>query len=148
MIFGNIQNLKEYFFLEDGVLECFNYMKGHALNEYKKGVYEIDGKRLFVNIVEYETVEAEKRFWEAHRNYLDIHLMLEGTEQIDMNFIHNMDVKPYAAEDDFLYDEISSGLLVNKIRSTRRELLESLDLYYRVFVKHEDISALLTEEDL
>ena len=52
------------------------------------------------------------------------------------------------AQDDFLYDEISSGLLVNKIRSTRRELLESLDLYYRVFVKHEDISALLTEEDL
>lgn len=102
MIFGNIQNLKEYFFLEDGVLECFNYMKEHALNEYKKGVYEIDGKRLFVNIVEYETMEAEKRFWEAHRNYLDIHLMLEGTEQIDMNFIHNMDVKPYAAEDDFL----------------------------------------------
>ena len=88
MIFGNIQNLKEYFFLEDGVLECFNYMKEHALNEYKKGVYEIDGKRLFVNIVEYETV--------------DIYLMLEGTEQIDMNFIHNMDVKPYAAEDDFL----------------------------------------------
>lgn len=36
MIFGNIQNLKEYFFLEDGVFECFNYMKEHALNEYKK----------------------------------------------------------------------------------------------------------------
>ena len=102
MIFGNIQNLKEYFFLEDGVLECFNYMKEHALNEYKKGVYEIDGKRLFVNIVEYETVKPEDRFWEAHREYLDVHLMLEGTERIDLNFIQNMDVKEYAAKDDFL----------------------------------------------
>lgn len=102
MIFGNIQNLKEYFFLEDAVFECFRYAKEHDLNEFGKGSHEIDGKRLFVNIVEYETVEAEKRFWEAHRDYLDIHLMLKGEEQIDMNFIQNMDVKDYVPEDDFL----------------------------------------------
>lgn len=58
-----------------------------------------------------------------------------------------LSIETEAAEDDFLYDEISSGLLVRKIRSTRQELLESLDMYYRVFVKHEDISALLVEED-
>ena len=58
----------------------------------------------------------------------------------------SLSIETEAAEDDYMYDEISSGLLVNKIRSTRRELLESLDLYYRVFVRHEDISALLTEE--
>ena len=58
-----------------------------------------------------------------------------------------LSIETEAAEDDFMYDEISSGLLVSKIRSTRQELLESLDLYYRVFVKHEDISALLTEEE-
>ena len=102
MSFGNIQNLKEYFFLEDAVFECFRYAKEHDLNEFGKGSHEIDGKRLFVNIVEYETVEAEKRFWEAHRDYLDIHLMLKGEEQIDMNFIQNMDVKDYVPEDDFL----------------------------------------------
>ncbi len=59
----------------------------------------------------------------------------------------SLSIETEAAEDDFLYDEISSGLLVSKIRSTRQELLESLDLYYRVFVKHEDISALLAEEE-
>lgn len=58
----------------------------------------------------------------------------------------SLSIETEAAEDDFMYDEISSGLLVSKIRNTRQELLESLDLYYRVFVKHEDISALLTEE--
>ena len=55
-----------------------------------------------MNIVEYQTVEAEKRFWEAHREYLDIHLMLDGTEQIDLNFIQDMDVKDYVPADDFL----------------------------------------------
>ena len=44
-----------------------------------------------------------------------------------------------AAEDDFLYDEISSGLMVREIRRNRQEMLESLSLYYRVFILHEDI---------
>lgn len=46
-----------------------------------------------------------------------------------------------AEEDDLLYDEISSGLLVGEIRRNRQELLESLQLYYKVFILHEDIQA-------
>lgn len=51
-----------------------------------------------------------------------------------------------ADENDFYYDEISSGLLVNEIRRTRQELFESLRLYYKVFVLKEDVSALLEGE--
>lgn len=42
-----------------------------------------------------------------------------------------------AEEDDLLYDEISSGLLVGEIRRNRQEMLESLQLYYRVFILHD-----------
>ena len=42
-----------------------------------------------------------------------------------------------AEEDDLLYDEISSGLLVGEIRRNRKEMFESLQLYYRVFVLHD-----------
>ncbi len=52
-----------------------------------------------------------------------------------------------AQEDDIYYDEISSGLLVGEIRRKRQELLESLSLYYRVFILKEDISGLLEEEE-
>lgn len=45
-----------------------------------------------------------------------------------------------AADEDYLYDEVSAGLLVGQIRQKRRELFESLSLYYRVLVKHEDIT--------
>ncbi len=48
-----------------------------------------------------------------------------------------------AAEDDILYDEVSSGLLVGEIRRNRQEMLESLSLYYKVFILHEEISDLL-----
>ena len=52
-----------------------------------------------------------------------------------------------AADEDYLYDEISSGLLVRKIRDTKQELLQSLSLYYKVLVLHEDVSELLEQED-
>ncbi|MBR3508534.1 MAG: hypothetical protein IKO03_07190 [Lachnospiraceae bacterium] len=52
-----------------------------------------------------------------------------------------------ADEDDITYDEISSGLLIGEIRRKRQELFESLQLYYRVFIKKEDISALLSAEE-
>ena len=50
-----------------------------------------------------------------------------------------------ADDDDIYYDEISSGLLVSEIRRKRQELLESLSLYYRVFVLKEDLSEMLEE---
>ena len=49
-------------------------------------------------------------------------------------------------DDDFLYDEVSSGLLVGEIRRKRQDLFESLSLYYRVFILHEDASELFEEE--
>lgn len=49
--------------------------------------------------------------------------------------------------DDIYYDEVSSGLLIAEIRRSRQELFESLSLYYRVFIKKEDVSELLDEED-
>ena len=45
-----------------------------------------------------------------------------------------------AEEDDIYYDEISSGLLIGEIRRKRQELLESVSLYYRVFILKEDIT--------
>lgn len=102
MIFGNIKTLQEYPFLEEQIKKCFTYAAHNDLLSFEKGSHEIDGDRLYVNIVEYTTTQAEDRFWEAHKKYLDVHLMLCGREQIDLNFIQNMDVKEYVEESDFL----------------------------------------------
>jgi hypothetical protein len=60
----------------------------------------------------------------------------EGTLNMETN----------AEEDDIYYDEIGSGLLINKIRQTRQDLFESLSMYYRVVVLGQDVSSLLDEE--
>ncbi|BFL44788.1 YhcH/YjgK/YiaL family protein [Lactonifactor longoviformis] len=102
MIFGNVKDLEDYNFLPEEIKRCFAYAKDHDLIGYEKGSHTIDGDDLFVNIVEYETTARENRFWEAHRNYLDLHLMLRGKEQIDLNFIDNMEQKEFVEKDDFL----------------------------------------------
>ena len=95
MIFGNIKNLHEYDYLPVDIKKCFEYAASNNLLDFEKGSYKIDGNNLFVNIVEYETIDVENRFWEAHKNYLDLHLMLDGKEQIDVNFIGNMEEKEF-----------------------------------------------------
>lgn len=57
-----------------------------------------------------------------------------------------LEIETDAADEDYLYDEIGSGLLVRKIRDTKQELLQSLSLYYRVLFLHEDVADLLTEQ--
>lgn len=102
MIFGNIRDLRDFSWLEEKIRECFNYAAANELINYEKGSHPIDGDRLFVNIVEYETTSPDNRFWEAHRDYLDLHLMLRGPEQIDLNFIDNMVQGEFVPKDDFL----------------------------------------------
>lgn len=42
-------------------------------------------------------------------------------------------------EGDLLYDDIGSELLIKKMRNTRQELFESLEKYYKVFIKKEEL---------
>lgn len=44
-----------------------------------------------------------------------------------------------AEESDFFYDEIGSELKIRRIRKEKAELLQSLELYYRVFFLGEDV---------
>lgn len=44
-----------------------------------------------------------------------------------------------SASDDFLFDEIGSVLKIKQIQSEKRELLESLGLYYRIKFMGEEL---------
>lgn len=43
-----------------------------------------------------------------------------------------------ADENDLLYDDIACGMLIKKMQYKKRELLESLEMFYRVFFLGED----------
>ena len=48
-------------------------------------------------------------------------------------------IETEADEGDLLYDDIAYGLLVKRIQKEKQELLESIELYYKVFFLGEDI---------
>jgi hypothetical protein len=41
-------------------------------------------------------------------------------------------------EGDLLFDEIGCGLMIKKLQTEKRELLEALEMFYKVFVLGED----------
>lgn len=43
-----------------------------------------------------------------------------------------------ASDQDYLYDEIESGLMIREIERTRAELLHSLELFYKIFILHQN----------
>ncbi|MDD6035500.1 MAG: DUF6145 family protein [Lachnospiraceae bacterium] len=48
-----------------------------------------------------------------------------------------------ADEGDLLYDEIGSALVIKRLQEEKKELLESLELYFKVFFLGEDAGQLL-----
>lgn len=59
-------------------------------------------------------------------------LMLKFDEKGNLQFVTEYD------EGDLLYDEIGSHLMIKKLRNEKVELLEALEMYYKVFVLGEE----------
>lgn len=51
----------------------------------------------------------------------------------------NLELKVDHEENDFLFDEIGSVLKIKEMQQNKRELFESLELFFRVFYLGEDI---------
>lgn len=63
--------------------KAFDAVEKLTLTDPSDGRYDVDGDNVFINVSTYETnpINSERRF-EAHRDYIDIQLLLEGREII------------------------------------------------------------------
>jgi YhcH/YjgK/YiaL family protein len=100
MILDKIENLNNYGF-------DFQFIFDDLKKEnFIKGKFNIQEPKCFGIGLEYATQEAEKALWEAHRKYLDIHIILDGEEIVSVTDIKNAaSTKTY--EDDY---ELFSGV--------------------------------------
>lgn len=58
----------------------FDYVKEHDLLHAPLGRIEVDGDRLFINNVEADLTDSATQPLEAHREYIDVHVVLGGEE--------------------------------------------------------------------
>ena len=88
----------------------FDYVKSHDLLHMELGRVVIDGDNLYVNNVEAEGVDVVRQPLEVHRQYIDVHILLEGKERIGWKALEDVtnETKAYDAESDCaLYAEMA-----------------------------------------
>ncbi|MBE5980533.1 MAG: DUF386 domain-containing protein [Paenibacillaceae bacterium] len=114
MIFDTAKNLDFYRNLgvEDRYAKAVDFLKNTDLEELEPGKYEIDGKNVFANVVEYTTIPWEEAKYEAHHNYTDIQYVISGSEIMTYARIDELNEKvPYNDEKDVVfYDNENPGL--------------------------------------
>lgn len=102
MIFGNINHLDEYLFLDKKIIQGLRYAIANDMFSLERGRHNINGDELYFNVAQYITAPAEEKKYEAHKSYIDVHFMIKGTERIDIAFVSNMEQGEYEAEGDYL----------------------------------------------
>ena len=83
MIFGSIQNLEtDRRVLPAALVRGLEYLRDTDFFKLEPGRYEIDGTAIFALVQEYRPAPKEEKKPEAHRKYLDIQYVFQGSEII------------------------------------------------------------------
>lgn len=107
MIIDNIENISMYRIIPDHVVDFIKSLK----KDIKTGRYELIDKD-YANVETYTTKPVRSGKFEAHNNYIDIQILLEGSERIYYTGTSDVSVDtPYDAERDikFYADKIDKS---------------------------------------
>lgn len=101
MIIDTFERASCYDGLHPWLRRAFEFLTSPELANRPCGRYELEGSRLYVNIEEYTTKPLAQGLLEAHRRYLDIQMLITGTEQIGWAPLANQTIHtPYDATRD------------------------------------------------
>lgn len=105
MIFAKLSDAADYRGIHprlDRVIDCLNE---EFLRRVGTETQKLEGDLLYVTRFDYVTSPLEETFFEAHKKYLDVHLMLDGQERVDIShpdtlalFDHKDDFYAYRGE--------------------------------------------------
>ena len=87
----------------DSVKEGIRFLKTADLDNLPLGRTEIDGDRIYANVMEYETHPAGAEISESHKRYYDVQCIIRGQEmQACIPYSAGLPVKtPYNKEEDY-----------------------------------------------
>jgi len=102
MIITNVNNEIQNKSLAKDIRFCIEFAKK---NENKilslvNGSYDVGYNNIKMNLGKYFTKKENEKFWESHKKYLDVQIMINGTEKVAINDIRDMEVKSFDEEKD------------------------------------------------
>ncbi|MGL4998718.1 MAG: YhcH/YjgK/YiaL family protein [Fusobacteriaceae bacterium] len=101
MIFDKLSNITQYKGISSNLdLAIDAILKGDYLKA-EIGKHEVFGEEVFFNAMEYLTKNLEDCFFETHKKYLDIQMIVKGEENIGYSDIEELEITvPFNAEKD------------------------------------------------
>jgi biofilm protein TabA len=82
MILDVLENAHQYFAINKGFEKAFNFLIRPDLKELPMDKYEIDGDRVYAMVSKDYGRNKEDALLETHEKYIDIQLVLEGTDNM------------------------------------------------------------------
>jgi YhcH/YjgK/YiaL family protein len=102
MIYDIFENLELYCKKGEPLYEAIAYARAFDLSK-ADGIYEVKGRDIYARVLSYETAPAHKRFFEAHKFYLDVQILLEGCERQDVVLAEELEpLEPYDQDKDMV----------------------------------------------
>ncbi|GKU26600.1 YhcH/YjgK/YiaL family protein [Clostridium folliculivorans] len=104
MIIDKLDNGTEYYGLGGRIKKALEYLKSTDLAELEPGKYQIENDEIYAMVSEYDTKSVEEVLWEAHKSYIDIQYMINGSEKMGYTNAENIKVTTeYDSEKDILF---------------------------------------------
>lgn len=102
MIYDNIKNLNKYNEIPANVKDFLTGLSA----ETPVGHYEID-ENIYVNIDIYNTKDIDNCKLEAHKKYIDIQMLIDGSERLDYISVDGLDIsEQYDDNRDVMFFEL------------------------------------------
>lgn len=102
MIYGKTDDLNTYKGIHPNLDKAIEYIQTHDLKQLSPGRTVIDSDNVYINVMDASLIKENEGIYEAHRQYLDLHIDIDGTEKVLFcDHVTENITKVYSKEDDY-----------------------------------------------
>lgn len=103
MIYDNLKNIGKYHFDNENMEKTIAFLMNNDLLNMEQKKYEIVKDEIYINFLHTTQKALSEREYEAHNDFVDIHIPLEGLDFIRSTEKDNLTVTiPYTEDGDYM----------------------------------------------
>lgn len=117
MIFSSIYSIDDFKAYPEAIRKVIDYLKSNDFVKMEPGVYELEGRDIYVQVFDAETGPVEEKRPESHKEYLDIQFLASGEEKLGFTpYTEKYEVDEYIEERDLIfYKSVENEGFVNAV---------------------------------
>lgn len=98
MLFANQKDLTKVLAYADELKKVDAFLASFSMKDFVPGNSIQVADNIKANLIEYQTKTRAEGFWEAHKKMVDVHYILSGAENVDLNFDDSLEKGDYQPE--------------------------------------------------